>query len=473
MRGTTLLASLLAVATGALASALPAGDPDLFWHLASGDWMIAHGRLLDHDVFSFTRVGTPYASGQWLGQVVLAAAFGGAGWAGIAVLRGLLVACGTFFLARATLRLQPHPGWAAIALAAAILVSKITWGDRPQLFTLALFPLLLDLLLAARLEGRTRRLVLVPIVVLAWTNLHGAFAAGVGLVAIFAAEAALAQLMRWRPDVPPPARPFALALAGSALATLANPAASGAVAWAASYAASAGAAIAEERPPDVLSGPGLLFCALLLAVFASALVCGRDGVAVRVGAPLLVPALIVPFSLLGLAVQRQMPLACVVLAPFVAALAPAALGRAVASSPSFPRGLAACLVGAAVVAGGAAAAAAAPRAPDLAAYPVAALPALGRVSGNLLNEYDWGGFLIREAPGHPTFIDGRGALLFAPAVLADFQRATQVRPGYRDVLARHDIRLALLKPGRPLVEVLRDDGWRVLAEDETFVLLQR
>ena len=205
MRASTLLAAVVAALAAAFAVTLPASDPDLFWHLASGDWMLDHGRLLDHDVFSFTRAGAPYASGQWLGQLALALAFRAGGWVGIDVLRAALVGVGAFFLARAVLRVQPHPAWAAPPLLAALLVTKIVWGDRPQLFTLALFPLVLDILLAARLDGRLRRLAVVPPLLVLWANLHGAFPVGLALVAIFTIEAAARA--RWCPSPPSPPRP--------------------------------------------------------------------------------------------------------------------------------------------------------------------------------------------------------------------------------------------------------------------------
>ena len=104
---------------------------------------------------------------------------------------------------------------------------------------------------------------------------------------------------------------------------------------------------------------------------------------------------------------------------------------------------------------------------DLTAYPVGAVPALREVSGNLLNEYDWGGYLIRYAPEHRTFIDGRGEALFLPDVLDDFQRVVALAPGYRDVLKRWDISAALLRPDRPLAGALREDGWRVIASDSS------
>ncbi|MDQ2953231.1 MAG: hypothetical protein M3R54_13315, partial [Chloroflexota bacterium] len=185
------------------------------------------------------------------------------------------------------------------------------------------------------------------------------------------------------------------------------------------------------------------------------------------------PGLIAPFAVAALAIQRETPYACMVLAPFVAAMVPDALGRPRVVAPSVPRVaalglglvLAALLLIETVVA--------APREPDLSAYPVAALGALRATPGNLLNEYDWGGYLIRYAPEHRTFIDGRGEALFLPDVLDDFQRAVALAPSYRDILKRRDIAIALLRPDRPLVGALRDDGWRVLASDPRWVLLSR
>src|SRR5207247_1438093 len=84
--------------------------------LASGAWMLDHGRLLDQDVFSFTRTGATYQTGQWLGEVVLAFVYRQASWLGVDVLRAVLVGAAAFFVARATARVQPHIGWAAVPI---------------------------------------------------------------------------------------------------------------------------------------------------------------------------------------------------------------------------------------------------------------------------------------------------------------------------------------------------------------------
>ena len=466
IRATTLTALVFASLAAAMALLLAPSDSDMFWQLASGDWTLDHGQILDRDLWSFTVNGTPYSVGAWLGQVALALVYRGGGWLGIEVLRALLVGVAAFFTARITLRVQPHVGWAAVPVLGTILVSRMVWGDRPQLFTLALFPVVLDILFSARLDGRRRTLWILPPLFLFWANLHNAFPIGLAAVAIFLIETVIERDAVRR-------RPFAIALVASAVASLVNPLGLGALGRATAYARAPADWVVEERALDILTGPGLVFAFLLLVALAAALASGREGILARLGAPLLWPGLIVPFTLLALAIQRNTPYACMTLAPFVAAMAPDVLRRPRVVAPLVPRAaaglafvaLAAMLL---LVLG-----LGAPREPDLSAYPAGALADLRRESGNLLNEYDWGGYLIRYAPEHPVFIDGRGNALYPRDVLADFQNAAALAPGYRDVLKRWDISLVLLRPDRPLTGALREDGWKVLGSDAKWVLLSR
>ena len=114
----------------------------------------------------------------------------------------------------------------------------------------------------------------------------------------------------------------------------------------------------------------------------------------------------------------------------------------------------------------------APTEPNEARYPVVAVAALRSTHGNLLNEYDWGGYLIWRVPERRVFIDGR-LFVFLPEVLTDYEEMVFVRPGWRDALARHDVAQVLLRPDRPLAVTLRQSGWRVLAENADVVLLER
>jgi hypothetical protein len=464
VRATTVLAAVLAALVGALASTFAADDPDLFWHLASGAWMLDHGRILDRDIFSTTMTGSPYSVGQWLGEIVFAALYRIGGWLALDLLRAVLVGIATFFIARVVLRFQAHPGWAIGPIVATVLISKLLWGDRPQLFSLVLFVAFLDVLLAARFGAPRRAWVLVPLMLL-WANLHGAFVAGLGLVFVFAIETWVSRT---------PGRRLVTAVAGLAtVVSFITPSGLSAFSFAASYARSA-SAVVEERPVDISSPAGLVFAALLLAALGLALVVDRAEFIGRTRSPILWIGLVVPFTMLGLAHQRLLPYAAMVFAPLITAVLPALFRRGTASAPVVPRTVAALTVAPLLAASVVLAFVAAPRAPDLTAYPAGAVTALRQRPGPILNEYDWGGYLIFAAPEQPTFIDGRGAALYPPRLIGEFETAVGLRLGYRAVLEGHGIRLVLLRPSRALAVALREDGWSVVAEEPgSWVLLQR
>ena len=140
----------LAAAGFTLAVGLPGGDPDTYWHLASGQWMLDHHQILRADIFSSTVSGQPYSVGEWLGEIVLNAG----GWAGLAIFRGLLVAIAAFFLARLARRGGAPLMAALLVVVVALVFSKSRWTDRPAIFTFMLFPVALDLLYSARAGSR-------------------------------------------------------------------------------------------------------------------------------------------------------------------------------------------------------------------------------------------------------------------------------------------------------------------------------
>jgi hypothetical protein len=317
---------------------------------------------------------------------------------------------------------------------------------------LALFPLLLELLFAAR-AGRTRLLFVVPPLILLWTNLHGGYALGLALVAIFAAEAVLTRRN---------AVPFAAAAVLALAASFIDPGSLG-LGAAAAHATSPPRFIVEEAPPDVLRPAGFVFALFGLATL---------GLALARGGTLLDALLLAPLFWLGLSAQRHMPYFALAATPYIAASLSALWFRwRPASRFALPRP-AIVGVGAGLVAMVAASVATAPFAPLETQYPTAARAKLGATSGNLLNEYDWGGYLIWRVPERPVFIDGR-LFLFLPDVLTEYEEMVFMRPGWREQLDRHAIAQVLLRPDRPLVVALRDAGWTVVAEDATALLLQR
>jgi len=369
------------MAAFALAATLPTGDPDTYWPLASGAWMIEHRAILRADIFSSTVSGQPYALGEWLGEVALSVVFSAGGWAGIAIVRGLLVAIAAFFLVRLSRRRGAPLIAALLVVMWAVAFSKTRWVDRPAIFTLVLFPVTLDLLYRAR-DGSRRALLAIPPPLLLWTNLHGGYVIGLALVLAFTVEAAA---VRRRDAVP-----LLATLVAGVLVSFLDPETFG-LAGAAAHAFVPPRFISEEAPPNVLDPTGLLFAAFVLATFV---------VAIFSGGELLDALLLIPLLWLALSAQRHLAFFVFAATPFIAAGAARAYAQMRPHRTAFrppPRAVSVVLGLAMLVLAGASALGA-PRGPDERAFPAAAVPALRAGSGTLLNEYDWAGSSSTASP---------------------------------------------------------------------------
>jgi hypothetical protein len=167
-------------------------DGDTGWHIRTGEWILANGRVPDQDIFSFTRAGQPWFAWEWLWDICFAWMHRHGGLAAVG-LASMLVICLTFaLLYRLVNRACGNP-LVAIGLAlVAACGATLHWLSRPHLFTMLFTVLLLGVLARVR-EGRTRLLWSLPALTVLWTNLHGGWVVGVLILAAFSAgEAARA-----------------------------------------------------------------------------------------------------------------------------------------------------------------------------------------------------------------------------------------------------------------------------------------
>jgi hypothetical protein len=62
---------------------LPIEDPDIWWHLGTGQWIVAHGHVPIEDPFSVYGAGKPWIAYSWLFEILvyrLYRYFGLTGW---------------------------------------------------------------------------------------------------------------------------------------------------------------------------------------------------------------------------------------------------------------------------------------------------------------------------------------------------------------------------------------------------------
>jgi hypothetical protein len=175
----------------------PISDPDFWWHLKTGQYLLEMHQLPTPDPFAYTTAaaGEAYAgealtrhfnlTHEWLAQALMYLVWRTAGFAGIVTCRALLLAafCGlagfvVFRRCRGFYR----------ALAATLASGAAAWefaADRPYLVTFLMVGMFVALL-----DSR-RRLWLLPPLMLVWANCHGGYFLGLVIVGAYVAEALL------------------------------------------------------------------------------------------------------------------------------------------------------------------------------------------------------------------------------------------------------------------------------------------
>ena len=264
----TFLAIALPVLS-ALIATLP--TVDLAYQLRAGADILAGRGIPTADSWTFTAAGRPWLDQQWGAQVILAAVYGAAGWSGLAILRATLVGLTFGLILVAMRRRQPQlksrvAAWLTLA---AFVVAAPALALRPQVLAMACFALTL-MLLAGRRRW-PRGIWLVPVVAVAWANLHGSFILAPSLVGL-----------AWLEDIgerSPRAGPTFLAALATGAATLVTP--FGLEAW--RYAAGLASnrevtsRITEWQPTTPTDVPGILCWASVVLVAVMVLVIVRGG----------------------------------------------------------------------------------------------------------------------------------------------------------------------------------------------------
>lgn len=190
------LGVLCLVATGVLAIAWglnPIAHDDVFWHLRTGDWIVAHHAVPLVDPFSYTRLGERWISHEWGFALIVWLADRLAGLDGLLVLAALLLLLiGELVRRRAVLgSTDESADWALLGalLALGLLAMRGLTFLRPALLGEACFAGLLLALDRYRVTGRRRMLVAAVAIIWGWANLHSGVLFGLFVLGLQAAEA--------------------------------------------------------------------------------------------------------------------------------------------------------------------------------------------------------------------------------------------------------------------------------------------
>jgi hypothetical protein len=452
-------------------------DPDYWWHLAAGRWMLDHGRIATVDPFSFTHGGQNWVAHEWLGELLIALGDRAGGYAFNILLTTAILGAGLFLLWRAARLLGASRRTATVAVATCVFYLAVEVAIRPQVWAFALIMAIIHELVAHD-RGARRRLWHLPLLFVALINLN-LLALMAGLVlALYALHRAIEWLRATgeaRALAYQQARHVLLVGLLCLVALCINPRGPALLTFAFSYMnpqALRLRAIQEWRPLAFGGlGATLYLLGALLVVFTLWAMARR-----RVLWP---GVLVLVFALLAARAVRYVPLFGIALAVGYAAMA---VEFRFGCAPEDKTGrsprlalltlLAGLTVGAGMVHLSGAEFA---RAPDATAggYPVAATAWLraNLPDARLFADYGWGGYLDDALyPASNVFIDGREEM-YGDAIFGAYLNTEAAVPGWQATLTTWRVDAVVTAPGGALAAALAaDPSWRERFSDTAAII---
>lgn len=466
--------------------AIPLIDGDVYWHIRAGEMVLDTGAVPKVDTWSIVGEGMRWISQDWLSNVLLALGWrlGEIGPTVLSIGWALLVVAALALLWWAYRRRMPDAGWLGriVWLAAGLIVAGPTLGVRVQVVDLTLAAAVIACLWAYEADRRSRWLVALPVITLAWANLH----AGWPLVFLLGGAVVVGELVdRWlRRGDPLPVRDvgrLALALFACIPVIALNP--NGLDLYLYPLQTSSIAAhrdfVSEWQPPDPGTFIGQVFIVFTVTITLPALWLGLRRLRT---ADLL--------TMGGLTVMIALGARFLLIAPIIAATAGLALDPALAGtwlgrrfgpilrrlgtprrSPAYSV-INAVLVVVAIAAG--LLVTWARTAPSVQAdmiddhMPVAAVDwIIANDPGDRpFNQYSWGGYLGLRVPDDPIYIDGRSDI-YGDEPIREYADAVTLRTDPGALLERHGIDYVLFPLDQPLADWLDEAaGWKQVYVDE-------
>jgi len=454
-------------------------DGDLPRHLLMGKYILQTGDIPTTEQFIHPYLNRHYVSHEWLTDVIFYVIYYYAGLTGIIVFAATVLAS-TFLLIQQSATARFNTRLAAFLLVAwGALATSLNWAARPHLISM-LF-LAIWLIWADKLRrGEKIPVWVFPVCMLAWSNLHGEFIAGI-LVLLAYATGWLVDGVLDKPNANKEVgKKLWLALILSVLASLLNPGGTGP--WVSilgfvnnQYLMSR---MQEANPPNFQT-PEIRILLGLIAISIFLLAIKKEMITAGQG------FLLAGFTAMTLMAFRNIHLYGVVL-PFVMAetlgtfnhiqilsrletsldriegrikgsfwivMTPLAIGMFVFASPT------ARLV----------------YQFNPAVFPVGAIEWLetNPQEGNMFNELNWGGYItFNTHPQQLAFIDSMADL--TGEVTMQYETVVRLLPGWEDVFQQHNIEWALIRPDSPLAHALTEvHEWNILYADKTSIILKK
>lgn len=447
--------ALFAVAATVKLGIRAVSDPDAFWHLKAGAYLMAHWRFDGPDPWvPFS--SRPFILTEWLPEVVAQKGYQLFGLPAVAWLRCaamLALISALVWAGRQAADTVP----AIIAALAALIGAGGSLSERPQLVSFVLLAITVGTWWKSAGDLKPRWW-LIPMTYL-WACCHGMW--GIGVLIALAVIAGLA--LDRRLDRSTVSRLLAVPVLSVVAAAL-TPVGPRLLLTPMQVSSNAAQFVQEWQPTSARD----LFAAVTLAMIGLALLPWVRGTASRPWWQVILAGSAVVCTL---AMYRTIPVGSIIAAPLLASALQEQRGHP--AGPLTRRGVSAWIglvVAAAIVAVPIAEAVA--QRPS--GWPEGLRPQLGAIPAKtiVLNDFAVGGWLLWREPQLRPVIDLRSEI-YSMEYINDYRRTEQVKAGWQEFLRRTHPQYALLKADAPLTVALRQQlNWTTIVQDTGYVLLK-
>lgn len=476
-------------------------DSDTGWHVRTGELILQMRSVPRNDPFSHTMFGERWFAWEWLTETLMAALHGWRGLAGVVggAIFVLLISYSALF--GLMVRRGSDPLIACVITVFGAMAGIVGWLARPHLISIALMIVWYAMVESFR-RRRSRWIYAVPLLIVLWANMHGAFVVTLVVLGVYAVGEFLELAARgqWRSnEAQKVLKTYLVIELLSALAVAVTPYGFELYGHLWRYLTDTPllSTIQEFQSPDFHSMNGKLIEILLLLGVIAAVNALRQGRFVETG-------LLLFWGHMTLQSERHVTLAVVILSPIVAeqisTLIAEFIGRAAQGRETHSKVLRAArdwyrsvmainrqLTGAScyIVALGFVIAATStgladkllsPRFDDK-RFPVAAADFVLQTNlpGNMFSHDQFGGYLIyRLYPKVKVFVDGRSDFYRQSTVLDEVDKIKFVKSDWNKLLNKRSVEWMLLKRDEPLAQIAVLSGkWVNIYEDSTSQILIR
>jgi hypothetical protein len=448
-------------------------DPDMWWHMRTGQVIWTTHTIPRVDLFSWTAHHHAWVPHEWLSQTIIYGAYRFGGYSGL-----MLFLCGftAAVLIAGYLLCSIYAGNAKVALLGALTIwffSTSGTAIRPQMIGYLL--LIVELLLFHLGSTRSPRwFFCLPPLFAVWVNSHGSFLLGLVLATLLLGcsflhlRIGLLSTLAWSRNAQ---RSCGLALALSAAALFLNPVGLKQILYPLETMLRLPMNLSQvqEWQPLAFNTPRGVGLFLILVCIVLLVICRRAELFLH---ELL---LLAAGSWLALSHQRMTFVFGILAAPVLSRLCASAWDEYDADRDHPIAN--AVLVAASVFLAVAIFPSQAALAKQVEEHnPAKAVAFINThpFPGHMLNDWVYGGYLIWAAPQHPVFIDGRGDVFEETGVLQDFGQWAMLQTDPRLLLEKYQIDYCLLARDAPMSHVLPLlPGWKVAYSDDTAVVFVR